>query len=63
MTARALPLALCLLWMAYQSQFNPTFFFKMVGTSLAEMQANLDALAQTDVDVAREPAWRTASTQ
>jgi hypothetical protein len=63
MIARALPLAVCLLWMAYQSQFSSAFFLETVHAGLADIQAGLDALLEVDMVPARTPAWRTASTQ
>ena len=59
MIPRALLLAICLAWMAYESHFSPEFFFKTVRTSLAEIQAGLDDAMQRGGG----PSWRTASTQ
>lgn len=65
MIARALLLAICLSWMAYQSQFSSAFFMRMVQASLADIEAGLDdALARNvDGEPAAPAAWHTASRQ
>lgn len=65
MIPRALLLAICLSWTAYQSQFSPAFFMHMVKASLADMESGLDAALAQNVDGEQQQAaaWHTASTQ
>ena len=65
MIPRTLLLALCLFWMAYQSQFSPVFFMQMVKASLADIESGIDAALIQNVDGEPKPAtsWHTASTQ
>jgi hypothetical protein len=65
MIPRALLLAICLFWMAYQSQFSPAFFMHMVKASLADIESGIDAALTQNVDGEPQPAtpWHTASTQ
>jgi hypothetical protein len=61
MIPRTLLLAVCLFWMAYQSQFSPTFFFDMVKASLADMEDGLMIAMKHEVD--ETGGWHTASVQ
>jgi hypothetical protein len=59
MIPRASLLAICFLWMAYESHFSPTFFVNTVQASLADIQAGLDEMLARDMD--SRPGWHTAS--
>jgi hypothetical protein len=59
MIPRASLLAVCFLWMAYESHFSPTFFLNTVQASLADIQAGLDEMLARDMN--QSPGWHTAS--
>jgi hypothetical protein len=59
MIPRASLLAVCFLWMAYESHFSPKFFLDTVRTSLVDIRVGLHAAMQTT----QPPAWHTASSQ
>ena len=59
MIPRVLLLAICFVWMAYESHFSTSFFFRTVGASIADIQAGIDDAMRRDGG----PKWRTASTQ
>ena len=50
MTARAWIFVTCLMVMAYQSHFSPTFFLHMVKASLADIQSGIDTALVSTVD-------------
>jgi hypothetical protein len=60
MSARAWIVVVCLSWLAYQSQFSPTFFFHMVRASLVDMQTGIDATLARDIDRDDQQGWTTA---
>jgi hypothetical protein len=55
MIVRAVPLALCLLWLAYESRFSPSFFVATVGTSLSLMAEGVDDLLAGPIAVPARP--------
>lgn len=63
MSARASLLAISLLWVAYQSQFNPSFFLETVKASLSDIDSGLRSAMHVTIDYEIGPAvdWRTAS--
>jgi hypothetical protein len=56
MIVRALPLAACLLWLAYESHFSPSFFVSTLETSLASLAGGLDGVVAGEIS----PPIRTA---
>ena len=66
MIARAAPLAVCLLWLAYESHFSPSFFLSTAGHGLASLVGGLEDVMLSDhSDVVRDAAAAmiTASAQ
>jgi hypothetical protein len=59
MIPRTSLLAICLLWMAYESHFSPQFFLDTIRASLFDIGSGLDAAMNTTL----APAWQTASSQ
>lgn len=49
MIRRALPLAACLLWLAFEAQFSPRVFMDNVRNSVAEIKGNLDGALNTQL--------------
>ena len=66
MIARAAPLAVCLLWLAYESHFSPSFFLSTAGHGLASLVGGLEDVMLSDhSEVAKDAAAAviTASAQ
>jgi hypothetical protein len=66
MIARAAPLAVCLLWLAYESHFSPSFFVSTAEHGLASLVGGLEDVILSDPsDVVKDAAdaVRTASAQ
>jgi hypothetical protein len=60
MILRAIPLAVLLFWLAYQSHFSPSFFAQTVSTSLSLIAAGTDDALAGDVSSdAQKVAART----
>lgn len=51
MLVRSVPLALCLLWLAYESHFSPSFFISTVETGVVSIVSGME-----DVLLADQPA-------
>jgi hypothetical protein len=51
MRSRAALFAACLLWLAYESHFSPSFFVATVGQSIADIMGGLDAAIAADTPV------------
>lgn len=51
MLLRAVPLALLLAWLAYESHFSPSFFAAQVHISLQAMAGGLDDVLTGDFNV------------
>jgi hypothetical protein len=63
MIARAAPLAVCLLWLAYESHFSPSFFLSTAGHGLASLVGGLEDVMLSDrPDVAKDTAAETVRT-
>ena len=61
MIPRASLLAVCFLWMAYESHFSPTFFLNTVQASLVDMPVGLDEMLARDMNQGAGVGWHTAS--
>jgi hypothetical protein len=63
MIARAAPLAVCLLWLAYESHFSPSFFLSTAGQGLASLVGGLqDVMLFDRSDVVKDTAGETVRT-
>jgi hypothetical protein len=51
MHARVALLAACLLWLAYESHFSPSFFITTVQGSLGDILAGMDTAIRADYGV------------
>jgi hypothetical protein len=51
MLVRSVPLALCLLWLAYESHFSPSFFVATLETGAVSIASGME-----DVLIADQPA-------
>ena len=48
MFVRTIPLAVCLLWLAYESHFSVNFFVTTLETGVASIAAGLDSTSTAD---------------
>ncbi len=61
MIIRALPLAICLFWLACESQFSPSFFVATLEQSVTSLAGGIDDVVS--VEVARPAATMLASAE
>ena len=61
MTARVALFAGCLLWLAYQSHFSPTYFAATVQTSLADIFGGISDSIAADNAATANPSVAAAS--
>lgn len=56
MIARSLPLAFCLLWLAYQSQFSASVFTQTVATGLTSIAQGIESALEAETPAFRRVA-------
>jgi hypothetical protein len=61
MIIRALPLAICLFWLAFESHFSPSFFVATLERSVASLAGGIDDVVS--VETARPAATVLASAE